>query len=84
MPSICQSRRTTSGLASRSDGPGAFAVIRFVNLDDAERLQNRDHQLSHMLVVIDYKDFQSVEAIAAHAPVHTLGPARTSATMQDT
>ncbi len=57
--------------------PGAFAVHRLENLDDAEGLQDRDDELAHMLAVVDNQNLQPVETIAAaHLSSHTVLGAR--------
>ena len=56
------------GIGIAQGSPGVLPVGGFVDLNRAERLQYRDDQLAHVLVVVNDEYFQSVEAIAAHSP----------------
>src|SRR5450432_2307597 len=46
------------------DLPGIFGALSFEHLLDPEGLQHRAHQRAHMLVVVDDKNFQTVEIVA--------------------
>ena len=56
------------GIVLAQHRPGALGIVRFVDLDDAERLQDRPDKLAHMRVVVDDQDLQTVKTVAAHIP----------------
>ena len=59
----------------------ALAAVGFIDLRNAERLQDGDDQLAHMRIVVHHQYLQPVETVAAHHAQPAgpkTGPARSS------